>query len=168
VQIDCLNKGRSNASGRAAKLLLLAGLSFVLAGCASTSSPGINSHAAVTIRGHAVTDVVLTTRAVFEEHDFVLARAEPDRMIFERPGTKAEQVKYGSFASSRVTIRAKVDLQEMGPDTFFLRCDVFSVRDAGESVLEDETRLILVSSKPYRRILNEVRDRLEPSAPPAP
>lgn len=133
-------------------------------GCASLQSPTSGSHAAVTITGHGVTDVVLTTREVFTEHGFTLARAEPDRMIFERPGTKGEQVKYGSFGSPAVTVRAKVDLQEMGSKSFFLRCDVFAVRDAGQSVLEDETRMMLISAKSYQAILDEVKARLDGQA----
>lgn len=131
------------------------------AGCSSTGSPGVNSHAAVTIKGHEVTDVVLKTREVFGEHGFSLTGAETDRMIFERPSTTAEQVKYGSFGSSGVVIRAKVDLEEMGPETFFLRCDIFSVRDAGQSVLEDETRMMLMKTKPYQSILDTVKAELD-------
>ncbi len=149
---------------------LMAGLHLVvlctlglLTGCSSTSSSGGASHAAVTIKGRGVTDVVLTTRSVFNDNGFVLARAETDRMIFERPATQSEQIKYGSFGSSGVVIRAKVDVQEMGPETFFLRCDVFSVRDAGQSVLEDETRLMLISAKKYQGLLNMVKSRLEGS-----
>lgn len=153
----------SSALSRLALWLAIGFVVELLAGCSSTSSPGSRSHAAVTLRGHGVTDVVLTTREVFSDHGFTLAHAETDRMIFERPGTKSEQVKYGSFGSSGVVIRAKVDVQEMGPDTFFLRCDVFSVRDAGQSVLEDETRLMLISTKPYRTIMKEIQTRLAAS-----
>jgi hypothetical protein len=138
-----------------------------LAACSSTSSTKSASHAAVTIKGHSVTDVVLTTRNVFIGNGFRLAGAETDRMVFERPATKTEQVKYGSFGSSTVVIRAKVDIQEMGPETFFLRCDVFSVRDAGQSILEDESRLMLISAKTYQGFLDEVKSRLEASNPPS-
>lgn len=134
----------------------------VLMGCETAGSSVSGSHAGVTIKGHGVTDVVLTTREVFADHGFTLARAETDRMIFERPGTKGEQVKYGSFGSTSVVIRAKVDVQEMGPETFYLRCDMFTVRDAGQSVLEDETRMILMRAKPYQSIMDEVATRLNP------
>lgn len=140
-------------------ILLFAGL---LAGCSSKGSKDTTgSHAGITIKGHDVTDVVLTTRDVFADHDFVLAKAEPDRMVFERPGTRGEQIKYGSFSSPDVTIRAKVDLQELGPKMFFLRCDFFAVRDAGDSVIEDETKLILFSNKHFQEIMDEVKTRLD-------
>jgi len=128
----------------------------------------MGSHGGVTIKGHSVTDVVLTTRDVFADNGFALAKAEPDRMIFERPGTRSDQIKYGSFGSPDVIIRAKVDLQEMGRETYFLRCDVFAVRDAGDTVLEDETRLILFSNKHYQKILDEVKQRVDnPKTTPA-
>lgn len=153
--------GRIPGAGPTVLLLGFLGALMLLAGCSSMGSSVSGSHAGVTITGHDVTEVVLTTREVFIAHGYLLARAEIDRMIFERPGTKGEQVKYGSFGSSAVVIRAKVDVQQMGPETFYLRCDLFSVRDAGQSVLEDETRLILVSSKPYQAIMDEVKTRLE-------
>jgi len=146
--------------------LCVLGLLSFAAGCSSTGSSRSGSHAGVTIHDRSVTDVVLTTREVFGAHDFRLARAETDRMILERPGTRGDQVKYGTFGSSSVIIRAKVDIQELGAGTFFLRCDVFAVRDAGQSVLEDESRLVLFSAKPYQAILDEVGVRLNP--PPAP
>jgi len=139
----------------------LLGALVVGPGCSSAGASMSGRHAGVTIKGHGVTDVVLTTREVFNKHGYTLAGAERDRMIFERPGTTGEQVKYGSFGSSAVVIRAKVDIQDMGLDTFFLRCDIFSVRDAGQSVLEDETRMIMVSSKSYQAIMDEVKVRLE-------
>jgi hypothetical protein len=144
-------------------------LAAMLAGCASGGSKSIASHGGITIKGRAVTDVILTTRDVFTKNGYVLAKAEPNRMVFERPGTRAEQVKYGSFGSPHVTIRAKVDLQDMGAETFFLRCDAFAVRDAGESMLEDESRLILFSNKAYQKIMDEIQTQLDaPVAPSAP
>lgn len=146
-------------------LYLAAGLAVlalaVCTGCSSTGDKTVGSHAGVTLRGHNVTDVVLTTRDVFEANGFALKHAETDRMVFERPGTKSDRFKYGSFGSPDVIIRAKVDLEQLGPDTFFLRCDAFSVRDAGDSVLEDETRLILGGGRQYQKILDEVKSRLD-------
>ena len=136
----------------------------LLTGCASLSSSKSASHAAITLTGYDVTDVALTTRDVFVAHGYRLAAAQPDRITFERPGTRSEQIKYGSFGSPDVVIRVKVDIQEMGPESCFLRCDVFSVRDAGSSVLEDETRLMLVSAKPYQEMLDEVKTRLQEAA----
>jgi len=157
-------KPKSERSPGLLHLIALSGLlvgALLLAGCSSFTSPVSGSHAGVTIKGHDVTEVVLMTREVFADHGYALAGAETDRMIFERPGTKGEQVKYGSFGSTSVVMRAKVDIQEMGPDTFYLRCDLFSVRDAGQSMLEDETRMVLVNSKSYQSIMDEVSARLE-------
>jgi hypothetical protein len=133
----------------------------ILSGCASGGSKNMASHGGITVKGRSVTDVILTTRDVFMKNGYVLAKVEPDRMIFERPGTRSEQVKYGSFGSPHVTIRAKVDLQDMGPETFYLRCDAFAVRDAGDSMMEDESRLILFSNKPYQKIMDEIKQQLE-------
>jgi len=145
------------------RMYLLMGVCAILTtllGCSSTNPKGLGSHAAVTINGYSVTDVVLTTRGVFTDHGFTLSKAEQDRMIFERPGSRSEQLKYGSFGSPDVVIRVKVDLQEVGPENFFLRCDVFSVRDAGDSVLEDETKLLMLSAKHYQEIMDEIPKRL--------
>jgi hypothetical protein len=144
-----------------AGVLGLLSLLVWLVGCESTGSSTNNSHAALTIEGHSLTDVVVTTREVFQDRDYRLVGAETDRMIFERQGTRGEQVKYGSFGSSAVVMRVKVDLQEMGPESIFLRCNVYSVRDAGESVLEDETRILLARGKTFQDILEEIQTRLD-------
>ena len=47
------------------------------------------------------------------------------------------------------------------PDgSHLLQCDVFYVRHAGDSFLEDEGRMTLVRTSPYRRMLQEVAKRL--------
>ena len=132
----------------------------MMTGCASSGSKTTGSHAGVTIKGHDVTDVVLTTRDVFVEHGYTLSKAEPDRMIFERPGTKGDQLKYGSFGSPGVVIRVKVDIEEVGTEMFFLRCNVYAVRDAGDSVLEDESKIMMLSTKKYREIMDEIAAKL--------
>ena len=81
-------------------------------------------------------------------------------MIFERSGTRGDQFLYGSMASPGVLIRVKVDLEEVGPEMFFLRCNVYSVRDAGDSVLEDETKIMMIRAKHYQEMMDEIAARL--------
>lgn len=146
-------------------LLLMLGSS----GCSSTKSSGSGSHAGVTITNHPEADVILMSRDVFVDKGFAMARTEADRMIFERPATTKEIVKYGGWSSAGVIIRAKLDIQQMGPDTYYLRCDVFAIRDAGDSVLEDETRLVMFSSRPYKDMLAEIKAKLDGTyVPPDP
>lgn len=144
-----------------AGLLGWVGLLVVGGGCASSHSTGAKSRAALTIKGHPIADIILTTRQVFEDHDFQFMSAANDQMVFDRPGTRMEQVSYGSFGSEGLVIRVKVDLQELAEDQMYLRCDVFSVRDPGAAVLEDETRLVLARVKPYQELLEEVQARLD-------
>ena len=141
-----------------------AAVAVMLSGCSTVRSPGSSGHASLTITGHGVSDVVLMARTVFEEQGYTLARAETDRMIFERPGTKGEALKYGGWDGEGVVMRVKLDLQEMGETKHLLRCDVFSVREAGKAAFEYETKLFLLSARFYRKLLEEIQTRLDADA----
>jgi len=129
-------------------------------GCSSIKSPGSASHAGLTIKGHSYADTVLMARQVLAEHGFRVAKVEENRIQFERDGSKADQAKFGGWDGSRVSIRIKLDVEELGSDMQYLRMDVYSVRDAG-NLLEEETRMVMLSSKKYREMLEEVQARLD-------
>jgi hypothetical protein len=132
---------------------------WFLAGC-STTDTGTASHASVSIAGHPEGEIALTTRNVFEEQGWKLAKVQPNLLIFERPGTKGDALKYGGWDGAGVVVRAKVTLETVGPGTCLVRCDVFAVRDAGQSIMEDENRMMMLSRKEYRKLLDEVKVRM--------
>ena len=139
--------------------VLLASALFT-AGCSGIKSPGSASHAGLTIKGHSYADTVLMAREVMAERGFKVAKVEQNHLEFERDGSKADQAKFGGWDGSRVSMRIKLDVEELGSEMQYLRMDVFSVRDAG-NLLEEETRVVMLRSKKYREMLEEVQARLD-------
>jgi len=41
-----------------------------------------------------------------------------------------------------------------------LQLDMYSVRDAGDSVFESESRMIMANKRPYRQLMEEIGKRL--------
>jgi hypothetical protein len=156
--MQTLARQASHPVVRGLAVLIVAAL--FAAGCSSIKSPGSASHAGLTIKGHSYADTVLMARQVMAERGFKVAKVEQNHMEFEREGSKADQAKFGGWDGSRVSIRIKLDVEELGSEMQYLRMDVFSVRDAG-NLLEEETRVVMLSAKKYQEMLEEVQARLD-------
>ena len=137
---------------------------LLVTGCQS-SKPGSSSHAAVEIKGHSATEIQNTTVVVFAENGFTLRTNTPVLMLFDRPATTGEKVKWGDWMNDGMLMQVKVRLQSQPEQTYLLRADVYSVQDANDASFREETRLIMFSSKTYQKMLDDVAYRLK-FAPP--
>jgi hypothetical protein len=143
----------------AAGLLALCVVSLI--GCASSKQPGGYSHGAVTVKGRSDAEIRQVTKVVFTEEGYSLAAEGEGFMQFERFGTRRDALKWGGWTGEGVVIRAKVKMTRLANDSRLLQLDMFAVRDAGDRVIESESRMIMLNKKPYRRLLNEVGKRLQ-------
>lgn len=133
---------------------------FLVAGCQS-SKPGSSSHAAVEIKGHSATEVQNTTVAVFAENGFTLRTNTPVLMLFDRPATTGEKVKYGDWLNDGMKMQIKVRLQSQPEQTYLLRADVYAVQDPNDTNFREEKRLMMFSSSAYQKLLDDVAYRLK-------
>ena len=133
---------------------------LLVTGCQS-SKPGSSSHAAVEIKGHSATEIQNTTVAVFAENGFTLRTNTPVIMLFDRPATTGEKVKYGDWMNEGMKIQIKVRLQSQPEQTYLLRADVYSVQDPNDTSFREEKRLMMFSSKAYQKLLDDVAFRLQ-------
>lgn len=140
-------------------LLALASAGLLL-GCRSSKQPGSYSHASATIRDRSDEDIRRVTTEVFVGDGFAPAGTLPDLLVFERLGSRSDAVKWGGLDGSGVVIRAKVRIRRMPDGSRLLQCDVFYVRDAGDKFFESEGRMTMVNKSPYRRLMEQVRERL--------
>ena len=140
---------------------LLALGAVVLVGCQSAKQPGSNSHASLTVKGRSDAEIRQVTKTVFVEEGYSLAAEGAEFMEFQRPGSRRDALKWGGWFGEGVVIRAKVKLTRLGDDARLLQLDMFAVRDAGDRVMESESRMIMLNQKPYRRLLKEVGKRLQ-------
>ena len=143
--------------------LSLAGL-LLVTGCQS-NKPGSSSHAAVEIKGHSATEIQTTTVVVFAENGFSLRTNTPTLMVFDRPATSAEKVKYGDWLNDGMQMQVKVRLQSMPEMTYLVRADAYSVQDPNDALFREEHRLMLFSAKFYQKLLDDVAYRLNFSPP---
>jgi hypothetical protein len=141
-------------------LSCLALFGLLVTGCQS-SKPGGSSHAAVEIKGHTATEIQDTTVAVFAENGFTLRTNTPIMMHFDRAATGGEKVKYGDWFNEGMKMEIKVRLQSQPEQTYLLRADVYSVQDANDTNFREEKRLMMLSSKAYQKMLDDVAYRLK-------
>ena len=132
---------------------------LLVTGCQS-SKPGGSSHAAVEIKGHSVAEIQDTTVAVLAENGYTLRTNTPVLMLFERPATGGEKVKYGDWFNDGMKMQVKVRFQSQPEQTYVLRADAYSVQDPNDTSFREEKRLMLFSSKDYQKMLDGVAYRL--------
>ena len=144
-----------------AVLLLLA--AFTLAGC--QSSGGSGGHASLRITGHEVEEIRLATKDVFNQAGYGLTVSQPESMTFQRLGTLGDAVLYGGWGDDHVTTRVRVRFESTSSRDWTLVATVYTVRDPGDRVLEEENRKWVVNRGPYQRLLEDVKARLD--QPPA-
>ena len=140
---------------------LLALCAVGLVGCQSAQSPGGKSHAAVRIPGHSLAELQQTTTAVFREAGYALKLSLPAEMVFERPGSGMDAAKWGGWSGQGVTMRVKVRVTETIEGGHLLQADAYAVQNSADPFFQTETRNMLLNSHPYKKLLNQVADRLK-------
>jgi hypothetical protein len=145
------------------RLMSAAGfLSLLLAtGCQSARQPGSTSHASVQIQGHSLVEIQQTATAVFREAGYASVLATPEHMVFERPGSRRDALKWGGWAGEGVTMRVKVRFSEMPEGNYLLQADAYAVQNSDDPFFQTESRNILLNRRPYQKLLDEVANRLK-------
>ena len=133
---------------------------LLVTGCQS-SKPGSSSHAAVEIKGHSASEIQDTTVAVFAENGYTLRTNTPVLMLFDRPATTGEKVKYGDWYNEGMKIQVKARLQNQAAETYLLRADVYWVQNPNDTNFREERRMMMFSSKAYQKLLDDVEYRLK-------
>ena len=144
------------------KLLFLALLALGLVGLAGCQSakPGDMSHAAIRLHGHSLVDIQQTTSAVFREEGYALASTTAEEMVFDRPGSRRDALKWGGFLGAGVTMRVKVRLSVMLDGDQLVQADAYAVQNSGDPFFQSESRNVLLNRRPYQKLLDKVAKRL--------
>ncbi|MBP9900170.1 MAG: hypothetical protein V9H26_13495 [Verrucomicrobiota bacterium] len=135
------------------------------AGCA-TSKPASASFASVVIPSQSVEKIQSTTLLVFQEAGFK-SRSEPGgAMVFEKEGSRGDQIVYGDLGGAAyggaVTVRVRAEIVDLiGQDAHRLQCTAYIVNHAGDGVFEDKQRLANFRRGPYQKLLDEVAGKLK-------
>ena len=136
--------------------LWVASATLVLIGCKSMDQPNSASFASVRIQGHTAEQIRAATVVVFQQNGY-LAVGGRSEMVFEREGSRWDQIAYGGFVDdASVWVRVRVSVVPLSEGVFRLQCQAFKVRDKGDSVFEQQVRLKNNHSKPYQALLDKV------------
>jgi hypothetical protein len=155
-----------NSSSRAnAFLRPFTAVQFAL--CALLSLTGCHSHppaqkpetSELLIHGNTPGQIRKVTEQVFIEKGYESMRNKTSSlMVFEKKGTKWENLAYGDWSGS-VWIRVDVSLEPAGEEAFRLEYKARLLEDRGETT-EEEIRMAHLKSRPFQEILDEIGKRL--------
>jgi hypothetical protein len=141
------------------------GLGLLLAtGCTSTSPSGAEVTTSLTVKGKPLGEIRVAAIEVFQKAGYEVKSAFGRNLVFEQYGGKMNSMLYGGWMDPSVWIRVKLHIEELQTETNILECNVFRVKNRGDSILEEETRARGKSSKPFKKMLRDIQARLE--APP--
>ena len=161
---------RLNAFG---SRILVRGVAFFCGGllimlatsCQSLNQPGSASFASVVIPNRSATEIQETAAQVFRTNGYASQRNGSGQMIFEKEGTRANNLSYngvvGTHYGAQTIVRVKTELIDLGGGSHRLQCQAYMVRNAGDSFFEEEHRLANVRRGPYQTLLDEVANRLK-------
>jgi hypothetical protein len=128
--------------------------------CSSNRGSSDQGHASVLIKGHPAEQVRLVAKQVFNEQGYVLQTSLPDEMVFQRPGGGGSALLYGGWDGSGVVQRIRVHFYSAGEVSVNVVATVFAVRNAGDRVMEEESRKLVLSRGPYKKMLAEIQRRM--------
>lgn len=112
---------------------------------------------AVEITGHGRATIEETVNSVFLEAGFEVSPA--GKLVFERPGSRADRAAYGTWFEQDVRIRMRVEILNLGRGQHLVMCRSYIVRGSGGST-EDEQKLARRRVREYEGLLTEVASRL--------
>src|SRR5690348_11293 len=87
------------------------GLIVSVVGCKSLDKPASASFASVVIDGRRLEEIRDATVAVFQQDGYKVAIDHPDHMVFEKEGSRMNQISYGQWLSEGgVWVRVKAQI----------------------------------------------------------
>jgi len=140
-------------------VLSLAGL--LVTGCQSFNSPPPGNLASVTVTNKSLDEISQATRAVFAVHGFDGSQTSPSQFNYERAGTRANNLAYGSYIfNEAVTIRVQVNLTPLDAASTRIGCNAWLVEDANDSVFQDDHKVRQLRKWPYDDLLKDIKAQL--------
>ncbi len=131
-------------------------------GCHSLNQPASASFASVVIVNRSVEEIRLATAAVFTEAGYETFHTAKGDMVFEKEGTKMNQIAHGSWLEdSPVRERVRTEIVSLLDGTRRLQCKAYMVRHSEDDFFEEEVPLHKPRSGPYQQYLDQIKKRLE-------
>jgi hypothetical protein len=136
-----------------------------LASSCRLTQPGSASFASVTVTNHTLNQVLVTTAQVFRDNGYTGTAPTPDSFVFEREGTRGEDIAYGGIVSTQegsiTKVRVNGQIVSLGNNSYRIQCQAYIIRDANSPLPDDPSRLSNMHRGPYQKLLDEAAKRLQ-------
>jgi hypothetical protein len=131
------------------------------AGCQSFNRPPTNNLSSITITDRTLPQIAGAIQEVFATHYFTGGPTDPYHFTFQRPGTRANNLAYGSVMfDESVTVRVDVAIQPGEGAGMLVTCNAWLVEDEGDPVFEDPHKVRLLRKWPYAELMRDIRKQL--------
>lgn len=134
-------------------------VSFVT-GCRSSQS-GAGGFASVMISERSAGEIRTAAVSVFTEHGYEAMFSMGDELLFEKEGSRANEIAHGGWLDSAVRERVRGRIVFLSPGKYQLQCQAYHLRSPGDRVLQEEVKLKNFRRPPYQKLLKEVAARLK-------
>jgi hypothetical protein len=130
-------------------------------GCQSFKNPPDNSLASVTITNRSTSEISGAIQKVFESHYFQGGPIGPDHFVYERPGSRMNDLAYGSYLfKEKVTVRVTLDMRPIYGNQVLLSCNAALIEDADDPVFKDTHHIRSLQKWPYQDLLKDIKQQL--------
>ena len=141
---------------------MLLAVAACLTGCQTADQADSGDMASVEISGHTEAEIQQATAKIFLSNGYQQA----DRRIFEKQGTGWDKMAYGGWSPNPVWIKMRINITSADTDKYILGCNAYLVTDRNEATLEEEKKLSVSHRSECKKILDQVKTRLD--SPPTP
>ena len=130
---------------------------MLVTGCATMSGKA-KGMASVEISNAATAQIAATTKKVFINDGYELARQSSSTMVFLKPGSRMDDLKYGGLINEEgVWVQAVLNISEKANGIHWLSCDVYMVKNKDDDFFRQETKVLKLFGGEYQRLLNQVK-----------
>ena len=132
--------------------------SAILATGCATMSGKAKGMASVEISNATTAQIAATTKKVFINDGYELARQSSSTMVFLKPGSRMDDIKYGGLMNEEgVWVQAVLNISEKANGIHWLSCDVYMVKKIDDDFFRQETKVLKLFGREYQRLLNQVK-----------
>jgi hypothetical protein len=136
-------------------VILFSGISAM--GCAVMSGKA-KGMAWVEISNATTEQIAATAKKVFINDGYEVAKQDPAAMVFLKPGSRMDDIKYGGLMNEEgVWVQAVLNVSEKGSGIHWLSCDVYMVKKMDDDFFRQETKVLKLFGGEYQRLLNQIK-----------
>jgi hypothetical protein len=152
-----------------AEMIVLAAIGLGVTGCQSFSQgPADDSTASIKVFNRTPDQILTVTRRVFLAHGFYETAAAGNQITFERPGTTADKMAYGSYMFDQtVNLRVIVTVKPIDSTYTLVGCKAWQIQSGGGGVIDDKHEVLGLRKRPYEDLMDKIKEQLlEPQPSP--